>query len=207
MKIDNNELLESILKNIHNIDYIRTESIPNIPLYMDQVTTFMDTHLSSGKRYEDDKVLTKTMINNYAKNNLLPPPDKKKYNKEHIVTLSFIYYLKNILSIKDIQTLMDPLTEKYFNSNSMDLTKLYEELLEMERNKITDMETDIKASYDISREMFSHAPEKEQEFLQLFSFICSLCFDIYLKKQIVEALIDSIDTSNSYPQKKTTKKK
>ena len=83
----------------------RWEELPNFDLYMDQVTTFMDEHLSDVKRYEDDKILTKTMINNYTKNDLLPPPVKKKYSKEHIYVLTFIYYLKNILSISDIQKL------------------------------------------------------------------------------------------------------
>ena len=54
-------MLNSILENLSKIDYIRPEEIPNIDLYMDQVTTFMDEHLSSAKRYEEDKVLTKTM--------------------------------------------------------------------------------------------------------------------------------------------------
>ena len=45
------------------IDYIKPEEIPNIDLYMDQVTTFMEKNLSSTKRYEEDKILTKTMIN------------------------------------------------------------------------------------------------------------------------------------------------
>ena len=57
---------------------------------MDQVTTFMDSNLKDSKRYNADKILTKTMINNYAKNNLLPPPLKKKYSKEHILVLIFI---------------------------------------------------------------------------------------------------------------------
>ena len=75
MTIDMNDLLNSILKSLSNIDYIRPEEIPNIDLYMDQVTTFMDKQLASTKRYEDDKILTKTMINNYTKNHLLPPPE------------------------------------------------------------------------------------------------------------------------------------
>ena len=62
----------------------------------------MDEQLEACKRYEDDKILTKTMINNYAKNNLLPAPEKKKYSKEHVLTLLFIYYFKNLLSINDI---------------------------------------------------------------------------------------------------------
>ncbi|EGN35412.1 hypothetical protein HMPREF0988_02532 [Lachnospiraceae bacterium 1_4_56FAA] len=77
MNINSENLLESILESLSRIDYIHAEDIPNIDLYMDQVTTLMDSGLSSSKRYEEDKILTKTMINNYAKNNLLPPPDKK----------------------------------------------------------------------------------------------------------------------------------
>ena len=96
MKINMDELLDSMLEGISNMDYVRSEDIPNIELYMDQVTSFMDEQLSSSKRYDDDKILTKTMINNYAKNNLLPPPVKKKYSKEHVVVMIFIYYFKNM---------------------------------------------------------------------------------------------------------------
>ena len=106
MTIDPNNLLNSILSSLDRIDYIKSEELPNIDLYMDQLTTFMETHLKSTKRYDSDKVLTKTMINNYAKNNLLPPPVKKKYSKEHSLLLIFIYYFKGVLSIHDIQTLL-----------------------------------------------------------------------------------------------------
>ena len=112
MTIDTNDLLNSILSSISRIDYIKPEDIPNIDLYMDQVTTFMEEHLKDSKRYEEDKVLTKTMINNYAKNNLLPPPVKKKYSKEHLLLLIYIYYYKSILSIGDIQSLLEPLTQR-----------------------------------------------------------------------------------------------
>ena len=123
---DTKAVLKSILASISQINYVEPGDIPNIDLYMDQVTTFMDEHLRSSKRYEDDKVLTKTMINNYAKNNLLPPPVKKKYSKEHVLVMIFIYYFKNILSIKDIETLLTPITDKYFNDDSgMDMTYIY----------------------------------------------------------------------------------
>ena len=83
MTIDKNDLLNSILASIERIDYVKSADIPNIDLYMDQVTTFMDEKLQSTTRNPgEDKILTKTMINNYAKNNLLPPPEKKKYTKD-----------------------------------------------------------------------------------------------------------------------------
>ena len=94
MTIERENLLKSILESLGRIEHIRLEDIPNIDLYMDQVTTFMDKQLKNTTRNpEGDKILTKTMINNYAKNDLLPPPVKKKYSKEHIVLLIFIYYL------------------------------------------------------------------------------------------------------------------
>ena len=92
-------MINSILASVSRIDYIKPDDIPNIELYMDQVTTFMEEQLASTKRYDEDKILTKTMINNYAKNKLLPPPEKKRYSREHILMLIFIYYFKNILSI------------------------------------------------------------------------------------------------------------
>ena len=71
MNIDTSNLLNSILEELSSLSYVHPGDVPNINLYMDQVTTFMDEQLASTKRYPDDKILTKTMINNYAKNNLL----------------------------------------------------------------------------------------------------------------------------------------
>ena len=127
------EFLAALQKKLVSIDYIKTEDIPNIGLYMDQVTTFMDEQLEACKRYEDDKILTKTMINNYAKNNLLPAPEKKKYSKEHVLTLLFIYYFKNLLSINDIQSLLNPLTEHYFgNKAGFNMEDVYNEVFYLE---------------------------------------------------------------------------
>ena len=119
MKLDKDDILKSILEHISDLDYIKTADIPNIELYMDQVTTFMDSQMASSKRYPDDKVLTKTMINNYAKNHLLPSPNKKKYSKEHVLMLIFIYYFKSFLSISDIQALLTPLADRYFQEKRM----------------------------------------------------------------------------------------
>ena len=93
------EYFEQVVKEFQNINHINPRNLPNIDLYMDQVTTFMDEGLTTTKRREDDKILTKTMINNYAKNNLLPAPVKKKYSKDHMLTLIFIYYFIGLFHI------------------------------------------------------------------------------------------------------------
>ncbi len=198
MTIDMNDLLNSILKSLSNIDYIRPEEIPNIDLYMDQVTTFMDKQLASTKRYEDDKILTKTMINNYTKNHLLPPPVKKKYSREHVLILIFIYYFKNILSIRDIETILRPLTEKYFSGeNSMDLSSVYEEVCQMEKERIEPLQDAVKAAWEKSLSSFPEIPEgDERDEMKLFAFICNLSFDVYLKKMMIEKIIDELSSKN-----------
>lgn len=191
MTIDSNDILNSILSSLSRIDYVRPEDIPNIDLYMDQITTFMEAHLSSSKRYEEDKILTKTMINNYSKNHLLPPSEKKKYSKEHVLLLIFIYYFKNILSIKDIETLLSPLTEKFFHADSAtSLTSIYEEVCRFEKSRIEELQENVKEMYQNSLHSFENANEEDQNFLQLFIFICSLSFDVYIKKQMIEKMID-----------------
>ena len=120
MRIDSGDLLNSILESLDRIKYIQPEDIPSIDLYMDQVTTFMDKRLKSSARYPgEDKILTKTMINNYAKNELLPSPIKKKYSKEHMMILIMIYYFKGVLSFNDIQEILKPITEHYFDKKDV----------------------------------------------------------------------------------------
>ena len=205
MTINTNDLLNSILESISKIDYVKSIDIPNIDLYMDQVTTFMDKQMASSKRYEEDKVLTKTMINNYAKNNLLPSPEKKKYTKEHLLVLTFIYYFKSFLSIKDIEMLLRPVTDRYFHTDSkLNLTHIYDEVCSFEKDRIDTLKEELKAMYASSSETFSEENEQDREFLQLFSFICTLSFDVYVKKQIIEKLIDSLPEkfANYYEKKK-----
>ena len=194
MKIDTNDILTSILKGLDHVDYIRPEEIPNIDLYMDQVTTFMDEHLSSTKRCSEDKILTKTMINNYSKNNLLPPSVKKKYSKEHVLLLILIYYFKSILSIKDIETILTPLREKYFpEEGPLSLSDVYREICEIEKSRIESMKTSVEEAYEKSGQAFQNLPEgKDRDELQLFTFLCSLSFDVYLKKTMIEKLIDEL---------------
>lgn len=173
------------------MEYVKSSEIPNIDLYMDQVLTFMNGHLENIKRYESDKVLTKTMINNYAKNHLVPAPDRKKYSKEHLLVLMFICYFKNFLSIGDIQSILAPLTEKYFQKgNGLNLEDIYEEVFSLEADQIESLKVSLKRDFERAGETFSEESEEDKEYLQLFSFICMMSYDIYIRKQIIEQLID-----------------
>ena len=203
MNIEADRILESILESLSKMEYIKSATIPNIDLYMDQVLTFMNGHLENAKRYESDKVMTKTMINNYAKNHLLPPPEKKKYTKEHIMVLMFIYYFKNILSIGDIQSILNPLTDRYFaNGKELNLEKIYEEVFSLEKGQIEQLKENLTKDYQRAEETFVKETEEDKEFLQLFSFICMLSYDIYIRKQIIEKIVDAMP---GHPDEKNEK--
>ena len=201
MQSEMRKSLNLILKQFSKLDYVHPEDIPNIDLYVDQVTTFIESQLSSLKRDENEKILTKTMINNYTKNHVLPSPEKKKYSKDHVLTLILIYYLKSFLSIKDIQTLLEPITEKYFGTESeLSFYELYEELVALDNGQSRALIKDVIAKYNATQNAFSDAPEEDQEFLRNFGFICMLSFDVYIKKMMIETLIDF----NSQQRKEAT---
>ena len=184
--------IEEIIEGLKKINYVKPNDVPNIELYMDQVTTFMDKHLESSKRYTEDKLLTKTMINNYTKNNLLPSPNKKKYSKDHMYLLIFIYYMKNILSISDIQSILGPITEKFFGEDQkMNLEGIYQEIFRIGHDQSMAVTKDVIRKYEKSKDTFSDMEgEENHEFLQMYAFVCMLCFDVYMKKQMIEKIID-----------------
>lgn len=193
MERSSEESIIDILKKLNEIDYIDPDEIPNIDLYMDQVTTFMDEHLAACRRTDDDKILTKTMINNYTKNDFLPPPVKKKYSKEHMYLLIFLYYFKNVLSISDIQKIFAPLTEMFFGGKSDDISleDIYKEIFAMEKELTNNLTKDVVRRFRSSQEIFSEVTdEAESDYLSRFAYICMLSFDVYIKKQLIERIID-----------------
>lgn len=215
MTIDTENLLNSIIESLGRISYIKPRDIPNIDMYMDQVTTFMDSKLKPSTRFPDeDKILTKTMINNYAKNDLLPPPVKKKYSREHIYILILIYYAKNILSINDIQTMLAPLTDNYFDgTGSIDFQKIYTEVFQLEPSEIEKLKNDITEKFGVAKDTFTEVEdEEERDLLQIFSLITLLGIDVYVKKLLIEKLLDGffkpkMDEKEAAEKKEKSEKK
>lgn len=198
MTEDDKSVFRSILDHISGMDYIKPEDLPNIDLYMDQVTTFMESHLGNLKRSPDDKVLTKTMINNYAKNHLLPSPDKKKYSRNHMILLTFIYYFKNVLPINDIKTLMSGITEKNFALGSKpELEEIYREVIRYQPEIMEQVRANLDVVENLAEDSFAKLNKNEEkEELKLFTLLCLLSFDVYIKKTLIESVIDSMTSEN-----------
>ena len=171
METNVHEYLEQLLEKLNSIGYVKSVDIPSIDLYMDQITTFMDEQLAASKRHADDKILT----------------------KKHVLTLIFIYYFKNILSISDIQSILNPLTEKYFgNKDGFNMLDVYNEVFSLENDESQKILKDLGKKYTIANNTFENFPEEDKDFLHAFSFICMLSYDVYIKKMIIEHTIDQL---------------
>ena len=125
----NKETLENLVEKESQKSSIMSKDIPDLDLYMDQIMTLFEIHLANHKKNEDDKLLTKTMINNYSKAKVITPVKGKKYTKEQIIQMLIIYQLKNNLSIQEIKDLLTPIYE-----NNDDLSNLYDHFIDIKHS-------------------------------------------------------------------------
>ena len=185
----------------------RADEIPAIDLYMDQVLTFMGERLRRTARKSDaDKLLTKTMINNYVKNKVMIPPVKKKYGRDHILLLMVIYYMKNFLAIDDIRKIVGPVSDKYARPTTKSaeqqigrkrrysMTDVYTEVFEYVIRDVERFPGEVQEILDETDNAFTKAPEEDREMLRRFNVICQLSADIYLRKLLIEKLLDETPT-------------
>ena len=183
------ENILSILKNLNVEQKIKLEDIPDLDLYMDQVIQLFENNLSDTKRNDDYKVLTKTMINNYAKAKLLMSIKNKKYTKEHLILMSLIYELKGSLSISDIKYLLNNIVSKYENKEEYDLRGLYNTFLEVNSEDCKKFEESVAEKVDSLKEALeknSISGEYEEKFL----LISSLISMSNMYRRLGETLID-----------------
>ena len=101
------ERLEKMIENaVSDVDLSLLE-IPNIALYLDQILSLVSEKNAEGSDAYKDRVLTKTMINNYSKEGAILPLKGKKYDRSQILQILFIYSLKSTLSIGEIKQIFE----------------------------------------------------------------------------------------------------
>ena len=126
------ELRERIASAVGDVDLSDTD-IPSIDLYLDQILSLVaEKNAVSTPRYRD-RALTKTMVNNYSKNELISPIEGKKYSRSHIVEMLLIYALKNTLSIEEIKRVLIGVREEGGFAGE-DMTRAYHEFLSLKEN-------------------------------------------------------------------------
>jgi hypothetical protein len=167
---------------------LQIDDIPEIDLYMDQVIQLFENKYSGSKRNEEEKVLTKTMINNYAKGKLFFPIKNKKYSKEHIILISLIYQLKGALSISDIKSTLGGVNEKVVKKE-IDLEAFYNSYLHIHTKNLESFHEEIKQH---SEEVSEGIGEMDDPQLEQILLIASLANISNMYRRAAEKLIDGL---------------
>ncbi|MBO0528936.1 DUF1836 domain-containing protein [Clostridium botulinum] len=189
----NEENLKTILSNITEFNDIKLSDIPDIDLYMDQVTTLFDMKLKSLKRDENDKIMTKTMVNNYAKGKFFPAVKGKKYNKEQIILLEIIYNLKQSLSLLDIETILTPIMESIHKEDNRfpSVEDLYGTFLNIKEIQLKSFHEEFKKLRDIIKEKSEKLEGEDVQLKELILLIFTLTSKANMEKRMAEKLIDN----------------
>lgn len=183
-----NDLIESIVKS----NDIEVADIPCVDLYMDQVTSFFESKLEDRRRYKDDKILTKTMINNYTKAKILMPAKNKKYSKEHMLMLTLIYSLKQVISINDIDMLFSLiLNEKGEIKDGADIEEIYKGFLNIKRKEEEEVSAALRSKLKLAAEEAEGMESENKELLEMFLTVTSLINSADKEKRLAEKIIDN----------------
>lgn len=158
-------------------------------MYVDQVVQLFENTYADTKRTDDEKVLTKTMINNYAKGKLFIPIKNKKYSKEHMILISLIYQLKGALSINDIKSSLANINESLLSDDSFELNTLYKDYLSLTENNVESFTQDVNNRISEVSEISSLEDPNLEKFLLLTSFVSMS--NMY--RRLAEKLIDDLE--------------
>ncbi|WJE27825.1 DUF1836 domain-containing protein [Bacillus cereus] len=185
------ENINKLLESLNLEKNIKLEDIPNVDLYVDQVVQLFENTYADTTRTDDEKVLTKTMINNYAKGKLFIPIKNKKYSKEHMILISLIYQLKGALSINDIKSSLENINAPLINDDTFELNTLYKDYLSLTDTNVGSFKQDVNNRVKEVNEVSSLEDPKLEKFLLLTSFVTMS--NMY--RRLAEKLVDDLKES------------
>ncbi len=196
------ENINDLLEKISLEKSVSLEEMPEIDLYMDQVIQLFDQKYKKTKRNEDEKILTKTMINNYAKGKLFIPIKNKKYSKKHLILISLIYQLKGALSITDIKSTLQIINDK-ITSDDINLDAFYTSLLTLQKTNAEN----VTDSIPLRQQEVKQVIVEEDENIEQILLIASLVNISNSYRKVAERLIDDLSKNVAVPGEETNTKK
>ena len=98
----------------------RIREMPRIELYLDQLLTLVSQELEF-MCVPGETIVTGSMVNNYVKQGVIPPPRKKRYTRRHVASLVFVCALKRVFSIAQVSQLAAQIWD-----SGLDLEALYD---------------------------------------------------------------------------------
>jgi len=154
----------------------RWNELPDLELYMDQVVSYIDSHLSAFDLEEEGKSITSTMINNYVKQHLVAAPKKKRYTRQQLAKLMVITVLKRAFSITEIDQMTQLVKSRY------DIPQAYDYFC-------AELERALAAAFGAPQHA-SPAPDDSEEYAALLAVMRAFANKVY-----VQALLKAISAA------------
>lgn len=186
--------MDKLVEDMNLGNHLSLEEIPDLNLYMDQVIQLFEKRYANSRRNDDEKVLTKTMINNYAKGKLFFPIKDKRYSKDHLILISMIYQMKGALSINDVKQTLARLNKK-MTDDDFDLQDLYNRYLQLDENNVKVFKENIqKHTNEVTNEV-EKLNDKEREYLEQLLMVTALTNMSNFYRRAAEKLVDEMDNN------------
>lgn len=161
-----NSFDETVIDEIKNFNLPSFNEIPNVGLFLEQVTKYIGEYLNP---LDESVTLTGSMISNYVKKDIIKNPVKKQYAREEIAYLFFIAIAKSVLSLDDVNVLLNIQREKCS----------VEEAYEIFR---TEFKNTLCEVFGIKSKAPSLNLKSSTETILLSKTIITVCHKIYLDK-------------------------
>ena len=187
------EYIRSQLKKLQNSAIIPEDKIPGLDLYIDQAEMFFKKQFEDLDLSGDKGIITKAMINNYTKNDLIPRPEGKKYTKSHMILLAMIIYLKGIFKIEEIELLMKPLVENHRSDfdDHIDPAMLYNTACSINSSYVETLSAQVDSDIDEIKKKLEETDIADDQRMEIFILILSLAMKADAAKYAAARLLET----------------
>ncbi len=186
--------VEGIAREMSRAPQIQPEEIPDLEIYMDQLTTYLDKRLSFYSREAEAPFITRSMVNNYSKARLLPPPVSKRYSRIHMMVLSLICQLKRLFTIQDLGRLLAPVSQEKQTEG------LYRLFLEAQREVFA-------RTPEITRELLAPRDGEGDGLEEKSALVVQLAVRAQRDLLLAERILDTMETPAEQERRERKRKK
>lgn len=186
--------VEGIAREMSRAPQIQPEEIPDLEIYMDQLTTYLDKRLSFYSREAEAPFITRSMVNNYSKARLLPPPVSKRYSRIHMMVLSLICQLKRLFTIQDLGRLLAPVSQEKQTEG------LYRLFLEAQREVFA-------RTPEMTRELLAPRDEEGDGLEEKSALVVQLAVRAQRDLLLAERILDTMETPAEQERREKKRKK
>lgn len=186
------EKLMELTQKVSDSDFFIDLHTFNDEMMISQVVRFFN---KQGRQF------TKTMIQNYVRIGVLPPPvDKRYYTRNHLILLTLIDNLKSIYSLEEIKQIFTPILKSpdTFDDDMIKVVDLYEDYQLLYKKALTDWNNIIPTTFEEVYQMIEkdEVKDSEEDVGVAFMMVLTLMAQTIALKKVIHLIAEDYLTNN-----------